>query len=91
MTGQILVESASGQYAHAHAHVSLITSAHQLQLPKEPYSLSLTGVTSTINGTDSHMVSYSISDIHNLHAKFHVQAPVVPNVTTDPFLTCQES
>ena len=91
MTGQVLVESASGQRAHARAlldtgaTLSLITSklAHQLQLPKEPCSLTLTGVTGTTNGTTSHMVSFSISDIHNRHTKFHVQAPVVPKVTTD--------
>ena len=91
MTGQVLVESASGQRAHARAlldtgaTLSLTTSklAHQLQLPKEPCSLTLTGVTGTTNGTTSHMVSFSISDIHNRHTKFHVQAPVVPKVTTD--------
>ena len=89
MTGQVLVESASGQRAHAlldtGATLSLITSklAHQLQLPKEPCSLTLTGVTGTTNGTTSHMVSFSISDIHNRHTKFHVQAPVVPKATTD--------
>ena len=91
MTGQVLVESASGQRAHARAlldtgaTLSLITSklAHQLQLPKEPCSLTFTGVTGTTNGTTSHMVSFSISDIHNRHTKFHVQAPVVPKVTTD--------
>ena len=91
MTGQVLVKSASGQHAHARAlldigaTLSLITSklAHQLQLPKEPCSLTLTGVTGTTNGTTSHMVSFSISDIQNRHTKFHVQAPVVPKVTKD--------
>ena len=91
MTGQVLVESASGQHAHARAlldtgaTLSLITSklAHQLQLPKEQCSLTLTGVTGTTNGTTSHLVSFSISDIHNRHTKFLVQAPVVPKVTTD--------
>ena len=86
------MESVSGQCAHARAlldtgaTLSLITSklAHQLQLPKEPCSLSLTGVTGTTNGgTTSHMVSFSISDIYNRHTKFHVQAPVVSKVTTD--------
>ena len=68
MTEQVLVESASGQRAHARALLdtsailSHITSklAHQLQLPKEPCSLTLTGVTGTTNGTTSHMVSFSI-------------------------------
>ena len=68
MTGQVLVESASGQRAHARALLDSgailthITSklAHQLQLPKEPCSLTLTGVTGTTNGTTSHMVSFSI-------------------------------
>ena len=67
MTGQVLVESASGQCAHAcalldtGATLSLITSklAHQLRLPKELCSLTLTGVTGTTNGTTSHMVSFS--------------------------------
>ena len=66
MTGQVFVESASGQHAHARALLDsgatllLITSklAHQLQLPKELCSLSLTGVTGTTNGTTSHMVSF---------------------------------
>ena len=75
------------------AILSLITSklAHQIQLPKGPCSLTLTGVTGTTNGTTSHMVSFSISDIHNRHTKFHVQAPVVPKVTTDlPLLNAKK-
>jgi len=29
------------------------------------------------------MASFSATDIQSQHAKFHVQAPVVPKVTTD--------
>ena len=92
MTGQVLVEYSLGKLANARAlldtgaTLSLVTSKleHQLLLPKEPCSLSLTGVTGTnTNGTTSHMVSLSFSDIHNRHTTFHVQAPVVRKVTTD--------
>ena len=66
MIGQVLVESTSGQRAYARAlqdtcaTLSLITSklAHQLQFPKEPCSLSLTGEIGTMNGNTSHMVSF---------------------------------
>ena len=65
MTGQVLVESTSGQRAHAHALLDTddtlsYTSklAHQLQLPKELCSLTLTGVTGTTTGTTSHMLFF---------------------------------
>jgi len=71
MTGQVLVESASGQCTKASAlldtgaTISLMTSklAHQLHLLNELCSLSLTGVTGTANGNISLMVSFSLLQI----------------------------